>query len=64
MGRQTEPCLCGDPECPRCFPCQAMRRKRERAELMADYLRDKRIDDELTGDLPNQDNEKDPDNEL
>ena len=47
-----EPCLCGDPECPRCFPASLWRKRRERDEAMADYLRDKRIDDELTGDLP------------
>ena len=31
-----EPCLCGDPECPACFPGAGAARRREREEARAE----------------------------
>lgn len=40
MSRRTEPCLCGDPECPRCFPFQ------ERPERDPDDIYDEQVQEE------------------
>ena len=40
-----EPCMCGDPECVRCFPAILDDARREREEALADYLH-QRMQDE------------------
>ena len=51
MPRSIEPCLCGDTECPRCFPEAADRLRRQWEEEEADYLHQREIDDADDEDL-------------